>query len=169
MERRFEGKTGIVKGGAKGISRATVLRFIAEGGRVAVFDKEGGDSDFAESLRGDVGEGANRISTDVTDEGAVTVAVSNAEAEFGPADVLVNDVGLGANPRPIEDIPRSEWDKFMAINVTSAFLVTKSVLPGMRARLWSHRQSVFQCGTQRESNFECPLLDIEGGDHGLYP
>jgi len=137
MERRFEGKTGIVTGGAKGIGRATVLRFIAEGGRVAVLDKEGGDSDFAESLRGDVGEGANRllyISTDVTDEGAVAAAVSNAEAELGPADILVNDVGLGANPRPIEDIPRSEWDDFMAINVTSAFLVTKSVLPGMRAR-----------------------------------
>lgn len=41
MERRFEGKTGIVTGGAKGIGRATVLRFIAEGGRVAVLDKEG--------------------------------------------------------------------------------------------------------------------------------
>jgi NAD(P)-dependent dehydrogenase (short-subunit alcohol dehydrogenase family) len=130
---------------------------------------KGGDGDFAESLRGDAGEGANRllyILTDGTDEGAVTVAVSNAEAKFGPADVLVNDVGLGANPRLIEDIPRSEWDEFMVINVTSAFLVTKSVVPGMCSRLWSHRQSVFQCGTQREFDFECPLLDIEGGDHG---
>ena len=70
----------------------------------------------------------------VTDEEAVAAAVLNAEGELGPADVLVNDVGLGANPQPIEDIPRSEWDAIMAINVTSAFLVTKSVLPGMRSR-----------------------------------
>lgn len=61
MERRFDGRTGIVTGGAKEIGRATVLRFIAEGGRVAVLDKEEGESDFAESLRGDVGEGANRL------------------------------------------------------------------------------------------------------------
>jgi len=105
------------------------------------------------------------ILTNGTDEGAVTVAVSNAEAEFGPADILMNELSLGANPRLIEDIPRSEWGEFMVINVTSAFLVTKSVLPGMCSRLWSHRQSVFQCGTQHESDFECPLLDIEGGDH----
>lgn len=137
MERRFDGKSGIITGGAKGIGRATALRFVAEGGRVAILDKEVAESDFAESLRRDVGDGANRLlylATDVTDEHAVAEAVSRAEREIGPADILVNDVGLGANPRPIEDISRDEWDEFMAINVTSAFLVTRSVLPGMRSR-----------------------------------
>jgi len=137
MERRFEGKSGIITGGAKGIGRATAIRFVAEGGRLAVIDKESEDSEFAESLRVEVADGANRLlylSADVTDEDAVANAVSRGEAEIGPADVLVNDVGFGANPRPLEDIPRAEWDSFMAVNVTSAFLVTRAVLPGMRAR-----------------------------------
>ena len=131
MERRFEGKSGIITGGAKGIGRATAIRFVAEGGRLAVIDKESEESEFAESLRVEVADGANRLlylSADVTDEYAI------ANAEIGPADVLVNDVGFGANPRPLEDIPRAEWDSFMAVNVTSAFLVTRAVLPGMRAR-----------------------------------
>lgn len=137
MERRFEGKTGIVTGGAKGIGRATAIRFLAEGGHLAVIDREAEDSEFAASLRAEVGEAANRlvyIPADVTDEDAVALAVEAATGAFGPADILVNDVGFGANPQPIEDLTREEWDRFMAINVTSAFLVTRAVLPAMRAR-----------------------------------
>ncbi len=137
MERRFEGKTGIITGGAKGIGRASSVRFLAEGGRLAVLDKEGEDSEFAASLRAEVGEGDNRllyISADVTNEDDVAAAAARAENEFGPADILVNDVGFGANPRPIEETSLEEWESFMAVNVTSAFLVTRAVLPGMRAR-----------------------------------
>lgn len=137
MERRFEGKTGIITGGAKGIGRATAIRFLAEGGHLAVIDREAEDSEFAVSLKAEVGEAANRlvyVAADVTDEAAVALAVETAAKEFGPADVLVNDVGFGANPRPIEDLTREEWDRFMAVNVTSAFLVTRAVLPAMRER-----------------------------------
>ena len=137
MAQELAGKVAIITGGAKGIGRATASRFLAEGGHLAVIDKEAEDSEFALTLRAEVGDDANRlvyIAADVTDEAAVNLAVETATKEFGPADILVNDVGLGANPRPIEELSREEWDRFMAINVTSAFLVTRAVLPAMRER-----------------------------------
>lgn len=137
MTRRFEGKTGILTGGAKGIGRAASLRFLAEGGRLAVIDKEAADSDFATALARDAGDAANRlcyIHGEVTDEAAVADAVHAASEQVGPPDVLINNVGFGANPRPIEDLGLDEWRQFLDINLTSAFLVCRAVLPGMRER-----------------------------------
>jgi len=48
---RFDGKTAIITGGAKGIGRATALRFLREGGQLAVIDLEAEDSTFVTSLR----------------------------------------------------------------------------------------------------------------------
>lgn len=136
-DRRFEGKTGILTGGAKGIGRATVRRFMAEGGRLAVLDKEPADSAFAEALRRDVGDAANRlcyIQADATDEASVAAAVQAATDQIGQPDILVNNVGFGANPKPIEEFALEEWRSFMDINLTSMFLMTRAVLPAMRAK-----------------------------------
>jgi NAD(P)-dependent dehydrogenase (short-subunit alcohol dehydrogenase family) len=136
--RRFEGKTGVLTGGAKGIGRATTLRFLAEGGRIAVLDKEPEGSDWATALRRDAGDAGNRLayfSAELTDEGSVAAAMAKAtDALGGTVDVLVNNCGLGANPKPLETMERAEWDLYFAINITSAFLVTKQVLAGMRQR-----------------------------------
>ncbi len=137
MSRRFEGKTGILTGGAKGIGRATSLRFLAEGGQLAVIDKEAAASNFAEALRRDAGEAANRlcyIQAEATDEASVKAAVADAERQVSPAHILVNNVGFGANPKPIDELSLEEWRTFMDINLTSAFLMSRAVLPGMRAR-----------------------------------
>ncbi len=137
MSERFEGKRAILTGGAKGIGRATALRFLAEGGFLAVIDKEPADSSFAEALRQDAAGAGNRLvylQAEATAEAAVADAVKAAESQIGPADILVNNVGFGANPRPIEDLGLEEWRSFLDINLTSAFLMTRAVLPGMRAR-----------------------------------
>jgi 3-oxoacyl-[acyl-carrier protein] reductase len=137
MSRRFEGKSGILTGGAKGIGKAAALRFLAEGGQLAVIDKEAADSEFATELRTEAGEAANRlcyIQAEVTNEAAVADAVKAAEKQVGAPDILVNNVGFGANPRPIEELPLEEWNEFLNINLTSAFLMTRAVVPGMRSR-----------------------------------
>jgi NAD(P)-dependent dehydrogenase (short-subunit alcohol dehydrogenase family) len=135
--RRFEDKIAILTGGAKGIGRAVALRYLGEGGRLAVIDQEPADSGFVQALRRDAGQDAQRlayIQADATDEAQVARAVGEAEAALGPADILVNNVGFGANPKPIEDLSLEEWNRFLSINLTSAFLLTRAVLPGMRAR-----------------------------------
>lgn len=135
--RRFEDKTAILTGGAKGIGKATALRYLSEGGRLAVIDQEAPDSSFAEALRSEAGQNSQRlayIKADATDEADVARAVQEAEAALGPADILVNNVGFGANPTPIETLSLAEWEQFMSINLTSAFLLTRAVVPGMRER-----------------------------------
>ncbi len=135
--RRFEGKTGILTGGAKGIGKAASLRFLAEGGQLAVIDKEPADSSFAAELRAAAGEAAQRlcyIQAEVTDEAAVAEAVRQAEAETAPPDILINNAGFGANPRPIEDLALAEWNEFLGINLNTAFLMARAVVPGMRQR-----------------------------------
>lgn len=136
MTQRFEDKAGILTGGAKGIGRATALRFLEEGGRLAVLDKEPADGDLAEALRRDSGASANRLcylQAEATDEAQVGAAVESATREIGTPDVLINNVGFGANPRPIEDLSLEEWNEFYAINLNSAFLVARAVVPLMRA------------------------------------
>lgn len=135
--RRFEDKTAILTGGAKGIGRAVALRYLGEGGRLAVIDQEPAESDFVQALRRDAGQDAQRLAyvqADATDEAQVARAVGEAEAALGPADILVNNVGFGANPKPIEELSLDEWNRFLGINLTSAFLLTRAVLPGMRSR-----------------------------------
>jgi len=134
---RFGGKTAIITGGAKGIGRATALRFLREGGQLAVIDLEAEDSGFVTSLRTEAAGAGNRFAYfvgDATDEASVAEAVGRCQRAIGVPDILVNNVGFGANPKPIEETSLEEWNRFMSINLTSAFLITRAVLPGMRAR-----------------------------------
>ena len=69
--RRFEDKTAILTGGAKGIGKATALRYLSEGGRLAVIDQEAPDSSFADALRSEAGQNSQRlayIQADATDD-----------------------------------------------------------------------------------------------------
>jgi NAD(P)-dependent dehydrogenase (short-subunit alcohol dehydrogenase family) len=137
LDRRFEGTSGILTGGAKGIGRATALRFLAEGGQLAVIDKEANDSEFVASLVEQAGAGANRlcyVQAECTDETAVADAVAASTLQIGAPDILINNVGYGANTRPIEELGLEEWRNFLDINLTSTFLMTRAVLPGMRDR-----------------------------------
>ena len=75
------------------------------------------------------------VAADVSDARAVAGMVATVERELGPVDVLVNNAGL-AIIRGIDDLTEEEFDRTIAVNLKSAFLCTKAVLPGMRARKW---------------------------------
>lgn len=137
MKGRFEGKTALITGGAKGIGRATVIRFIREGGQATVIDLEPPDSEWVLSLRAEL-EGRQDalfyVSADGTDEAAVKAAMSAVHTQVGALDILVNNMGFGSGVVPLEDITLETWNRFMNNNMTSAFLVTREVLPRMRQR-----------------------------------
>ena len=98
--RRFEDKTAILTGGAKGIGKATALRYLSEGGRLAVIDQEAPDSSFADALRSEAGQNSQRlayIQADATDEADVARAVQEAEAAMETA-CLDPTEGLGGHP-----------------------------------------------------------------------
>ncbi len=63
-----------------------------------------------------------------------SIEAARQHGALGPADILVNNVGFGANPKPIEELSLEEWNTFQSINLTTAFLMSRAVLPGMWAR-----------------------------------
>jgi meso-butanediol dehydrogenase / (S,S)-butanediol dehydrogenase / diacetyl reductase len=118
---RLDGKRAIVTGGGSGIGRATCRRFAAEGAAVVVADLLG---ERAEEVAAEIG--GTPIQADVT----LAVDVARMVKAAGRIDVLVNNAGGGFADDVLE-ISEEEWDTDVALNLKSAFLCSKAVLPGM--------------------------------------
>jgi NAD(P)-dependent dehydrogenase (short-subunit alcohol dehydrogenase family) len=130
---RLAGRIAIISGGASGCGEAASRLFAAEGATVAIIDRQG---DLAASVAASiVADGGVAVSAaaDVSVSAQVTAAVNSVTAAVGPADVLFNHAGT-LIVRPFLETTEEEWDRLMAINVRSMFLMTKAVLPGMLAK-----------------------------------
>ena len=129
-----EAKTAIVTGGAGGIGKATVRRLLDRGLSVFVVDANQGALD---AVLGELGPASGRLDgrcTDVTDEAQMVDAVNRANERFGNIYALVHVAG-GAGPkqaRDIEDFALGEWAHVIDLNLTSAFLAARAVVPLMR-------------------------------------
>lgn len=130
------GRTALVTGASRGIGRAVALSLAEAGAAVAVnYRERAADArDVVAAIQRDGGK-AMDVAADVSDGRAVADMVAAVERELGPVDVLVNNAGL-AIIRGIDDLTEDEFDRTIAVNLKSAFLCTKAVLPGMRARKW---------------------------------
>lgn len=115
-------RVAIVTGAARGLGAAIAAALISDGYTVAAFDLTG---------TGEFANGALSITCDVSDETAVNDAVTRVESELGTPTVLVNNAGVLA-PGRIDDTSLEVWNRTLAVNLTSAFLLSKRVLPGMR-------------------------------------
>jgi NAD(P)-dependent dehydrogenase (short-subunit alcohol dehydrogenase family) len=118
---RLDGKRALVTGGGSGIGRATCRRFAAEGATVVVADLLG---ERAEEVAAEIGGTA--VKADVT----VAADVARMVEAAGRIDVLVNNAGGGFADDLLE-ISEEEWDTDVTVNLKSAFLCSKAVLPGM--------------------------------------
>jgi NAD(P)-dependent dehydrogenase (short-subunit alcohol dehydrogenase family) len=127
---RLSGKVAIVTGAARGIGKATALRFLAEGARVVLSDRNA--AALAETAA--VARPAEAVLTrpcDVARAAEVEALVDAALARFGRIDILVNNAGYGLRAT-VEQTSEADWDALMATNVKGVFLCSKAVLPIMR-------------------------------------
>jgi NAD(P)-dependent dehydrogenase (short-subunit alcohol dehydrogenase family) len=124
---RLEGRVAVVTGGASGMGKATVLRFLDEGASVVVGDlnAESGKGLAAEVEKAGHGERFRFLVTDVSEEADVEALVAAASDGFGTLDVMFNNAGVGGAFGPITDIEADHWDQTFAILVRSVFLGTK--------------------------------------------
>ncbi|PSJ62979.1 SDR family NAD(P)-dependent oxidoreductase [Pseudaminobacter soli (ex Li et al. 2025)] len=125
---RFENKVVIVTGGAGAIGSAAVRRFLDEGARVAIVDRDGAK---AEALVATLGGRTLAIAADVTDEAEVQRAVDKTVAAFGRLDVVFNNAGISGKVAPVHALPVEDWDTIVRVNLRSMFLVLKSALNAM--------------------------------------
>jgi NAD(P)-dependent dehydrogenase (short-subunit alcohol dehydrogenase family) len=125
------GKVAIVTGGASGIGRGTVERFVAEGARVVIADIE---EDRGEALAGELGADALFQRTDVSDPEQVGALVAAAVEKFGGLHVMVNNAGVSStvHPRFLDD-DLADFHRVMAVNVLGVMAGTRDAARHMAA------------------------------------
>jgi len=129
----LEGKTAIVTGAARGMGRAVALALADEGVKVVMADVDG---DSIRGLEQDlVGRGLTglAVAADVARSSDLHGLVQTAIERFGQIDILVNNAGIC--PRtPFEAITEEEWDRVLAVNLKSVFLLSQMVFGHMKTR-----------------------------------
>ncbi len=147
----LNGKVAWVTGSSRGIGAAIGRRFAREGARVAV---HGRDEAAIDAVLADVRNHGDAIATigDVTRLDDVERMRREIEDKLGTIDVLVlNAGGSLAPPGAIEEISEEVWNATLALNLTSAFLALKSVLPGMKARRSGNVITISSAAARRPS------------------
>lgn len=130
---RVKDRLAVVTGAANGLGAAIAERLGAEGARLALLDIDAaGLERVAAALRAKGAEVLARPG-DVTEEAVVQEAFAAFAEAAGPIDILVNNVGGARNAR-IWEMSAEDWDFTIRLNLRSAFLCTRAVLPEMMAR-----------------------------------
>jgi 3-oxoacyl-[acyl-carrier protein] reductase len=129
-------RIALVTGGGRSIGRAISLALAGEGCDVAVnYVSRQPDADETVDAIRKQGRRAIAVQADVSKSADVTRLVTDTQAQLGPIDILVNNAGKIAI-ETIEQMSERVWNDIVAVNLTSVFLMTQAVLPGMRARKW---------------------------------
>src|SRR6266478_5282063 len=131
---KLKDQTAIVTGGGRGIGRTIALTLAREGADVLVCGRH---REGLESTAQEIEQLARRSSVvvaDVSQESQVAAVVDSALQSFGRIDILVNNAGVAGPTAPVTNVTRKEWDEVLAVNLTSAFLCAKAVIPHMIQR-----------------------------------
>ena len=132
----FRGRIALVTGGSRGIGRATALALGRAGANVAInfLTQEDAANEVAFEIK-NIGCKASIFQGDVSQSLEVDRMVAEISGKLGTIDILVNNAGQ-ARRLSIDEVTEDDWDQTMSINLKSVFLVTRAVLPHMRAQKW---------------------------------
>jgi NAD(P)-dependent dehydrogenase (short-subunit alcohol dehydrogenase family) len=129
----LSGRTAVVTGGAQGIGRAVVERFLDSGAAVAIWDRDAklGESAAKElASRGKV----HAVQVDVTKLADVERARDETLKALKRIDILVNNAGIAGPIAKTWEFPPEAWAQVMAVNVDGPFNCCRAIVPGMIAQ-----------------------------------
>ncbi len=124
------GKTALVTGASGGLGSAIAKALHGQGARVAL---SGTRREALERLAGELGDRAYVLPCDLSDKSAVEALVPAAEAALGSLDILVNNAGVTRDGLFLR-MKDEDWDTVLAINLSSAFRLSRAALKGMMKR-----------------------------------
>jgi 2-hydroxycyclohexanecarboxyl-CoA dehydrogenase len=157
--RGLTGKRAIVTGGGSGIGRATVLRLVAEGCEVGIFDIDEAGAATTVAL---AGSPARTYRTDIADRTSVEQSVAAFERDVGPADLLANVAGWEW-PMNFLDTDPALWDKIIAINLYGPLHMHHVVVRGMAERGFGRVVNVASDAGRVGSSGEAVYSACKGG------
>jgi NAD(P)-dependent dehydrogenase (short-subunit alcohol dehydrogenase family) len=133
MDSELKDKIALVTGASSGIGRATALKFVVAGARVALV---GRDADALAAVAGEIAKGGGEafvVAADVTREPDAERAVAESVARFGGLDVLVNAAG-GLQSGTVETTTLSAWDAMLDVNLRAVFHLMQLAIPHLETR-----------------------------------
>jgi len=135
---RLKGKTAIIVGAGQtpgttiGNGRAMAILFAREGAEVLCVDRDGARAaETAQMIEKDGGR-ATSLEADTTKPGAADAIIAAAKSRMGRIDILVNNVGIGGRDGPAHRLEEDAFDRIMAVNLKSTWLVSKAAIAVMR-------------------------------------
>jgi 3-oxoacyl-[acyl-carrier protein] reductase len=136
MEDELRGRIALVTGASRGIGAAIAMTLAQAGAAVAINYRESAGK--ADELAGRLTQDGHRavvVRADVSKADDVARMIQQVQSQLGQVDILVNNAGIALR-RGIDDLTEEDFDQTIAVNLKSAFLCMKAVLPGMQAKRW---------------------------------
>jgi 3-oxoacyl-[acyl-carrier protein] reductase len=128
---RLEGKIAIITGGGSGFGAGIARKFVAEGAKVLIADR---DAAAGERVAASLGSNARSLAIDVAKSADVTRMLDAAQDLFGGLNILVNNAGVAHPPQPLEGLSEDEFDRIVAVNIKAIYLAATQVVPRFKAQ-----------------------------------
>jgi 3-oxoacyl-[acyl-carrier protein] reductase len=163
----FTARTALVTGASRGIGKAIAIALAQAGADVAVNYRQRKDEAEATvaAVRG-LGRKSAAFGADVSDSDAVAEIVQSIEKTLGPVEILVNNAGIALR-QSLEEMTEADFDRTIAVNLKSAFLMTQAVWPGMRARGWGRIVNISSGAARGAGGFGVHYNASKAGMEGL--
>lgn len=167
-ERFLSGRHAVITGSTSGIGLAIAKAYAKAGASITLNGL--GDKAMIDALVAELGKehgvtvrysAANMLKPD-----EITAMIKDAEKEFGVVDLLVNNAGI-QHVAPIDEFPMEQWDRIIAINLTSAFVAMRAAIPGMRQKGWGRIISTASAHSLTASPFKAAYVAAKHGIAGL--
>jgi gluconate 5-dehydrogenase len=129
----LSGRHALVTGSGSGLGLAIARGLARAGARVALNGRNRAKLAAAAAALAEEGIGAGIVPFDVTDADAVDAAIAGLAREHGPVDILVNNAAMNRR-QALEKFSLAEWRELQAANLDGPFLVTRAVIPAMKAQ-----------------------------------
>jgi len=134
MEPFLDGRSAIVTGGTRGIGRAIAAALAHAGARVAICGRDADSTAQAvDRLREETGRHVSGCAADVRSRDSVRRLFDLADREFGGADIVVNNAGIGVFAS-VADLPVDDWHRVIETNLTGVFHVSQEAIHRFRLR-----------------------------------
>lgn len=127
MTGRLQGKVALISGGSMGMGASHARAFVAEGAQVVIGDIA---DEQGQALARELGDAAHYVHLDVTQFDQWKKAVAITVQRFGKLSTLVNNAGI-LTMGPLSDYSVEQWNRTLAINLTSQFLGMKAALEAL--------------------------------------